>query len=50
LGDAPVCVVNGQVTVDFDREARSLSESILSDYRDIKKAGGKIVDIIPIDN
>ncbi len=48
--DALVCVVNGQLTIDFDREASSLNEAISSASRDIEKAGGKVIDILPIDN
>lgn len=40
--DAIICIVNGELTLDFDRESVSFEEAIASATDDIKKAGGVV--------
>lgn len=42
--DALVAVINDTLYLDFDREASSFDEAVLSARRDIEKAGGKVIE------
>lgn len=39
--DALIAVVNGQLFLDFDREAASFGDAVVSAQRDIERAGGR---------
>jgi len=40
--DALILVVNGELRLDFDREAASYEEAVSSAISDIARAGGKV--------
>ncbi len=40
--DAVICILNGELTLDFDRESVSFEEAIASATDDIKRAGGVV--------
>lgn len=42
VDDASVCVLNGVLFLEFDREARSEEDAIFSATRDIIERGGKV--------
>jgi len=41
--DALILVVNGELRLDFDREAKSYDDAVKSAILDIEKAGGKVL-------
>lgn len=43
--DALVAVINGQLQIDFDREASSYGAAVDSAVNDIARAGGKLVRV-----
>jgi hypothetical protein len=45
--DAMICVIDGVLFLDFDREAPTYTEAVQSACRDIARAGGKVVRVIP---
>jgi hypothetical protein len=47
--DALVAVINGQMFVDFDRQAASYEAAISSACSDIETAGGLVVRALPLE-
>jgi hypothetical protein len=43
--DALIVVINGELKLDFDREAASFDEAINSAIADIQKAGGQVTHV-----
>ncbi len=43
--DALIVVIDGELRLDFDREAASFDEAINSAISDIEKAGGRVTHI-----
>jgi hypothetical protein len=46
--DALVAVVDGEMFLDFDREAPSFESAVASAKRDVAEAGGQVVKVEPI--
>lgn len=47
--DALLSVVDGQVFLDFDRDAPSYEAAVKSAVSDVERAGAEVVDITPLD-
>lgn len=45
--DALIAVIDGTVYLDFDREAPSWDQAVESAKRDVERAGGKVVGVMP---
>ncbi len=48
--DALVAVIDGRVFMDFDREALSYETALSSARKDIEKAGGLVVQALPLES
>ena len=46
--DALVCVRDGELFLDFDRQAESYESAVASARRDVERAGGQVVKVEPI--
>jgi hypothetical protein len=45
--DALIVVIDDKLYLDFDREAESFERAVDSASRDIERAGGKIIRVMP---
>ncbi len=45
--DALIAVVDDAIYLDFDREAATFNEAVESAKRDVERAGGQVVRVIP---
>jgi hypothetical protein len=43
--DALIAVVDGDVLIDFDRQAQSYDLAVQSATREVQKAGGKVTNV-----
>jgi hypothetical protein len=47
-GDALLSVVDGNVFLDFDRDAPSYDEAVRSAIADVEKTAAKVIEVTPL--